>query len=56
MKIYVVIYTGGDYLGYYETNVLGCYLSKDDAIRCKEEGVEDRWSNSEIIIEECEVE
>jgi hypothetical protein len=54
MKIYIVVYTGGDYIGYFESEVLGVFLSMQDAIACKEKGKSpNTWSgNSHCTIEE----
>ena len=56
-KIYVVVYSGGDYIGYFDTEILGAFTKEQDAIECKQRGKSiDTWSgNSHITIEECDL-
>ncbi len=58
MKVYVVIHTYGDYIGYFDSDVLGVFAYKEDAEKCKQDNVKllDVWSEtSSITVKEQEV-
>ena len=58
MKVYIVLFTYGDYIGYFDSDILGVFNSYSEAEKCRDENKAQtaQWSEmSSIKIEEAEI-
>ena len=56
MKVFVVVGTEGDYIGYFSSHVVGCFTSIEAANKAAEKRKRDYGGiPSEVIVEEVEI-